>query len=112
MQIRDAARHPDRPISQFNSAGFEVGPLGPGLHVVVVRLEPGGMIGRHPAVECQALFPLVGSARVSGEDGTIHPVRPGQAAVWNSGEHHETSTTEGLVALILEGPDLADAFDG
>ena len=54
---------------------------------------------------------LTGDAVVSGgSDGSDGPVTigPGQAAVWEPYEPHETRTTEGLTALVLEGElDLA-----
>lgn len=109
MQILDASTYPDHSVDHFESAGFYVGPGGTSLHAVVVRLEPGGKIGRHPAVVAQALVPIVGNGLVSGADGAAHKISPGQVALWHQGEEHETSTPTGLIALILEG-DLSEAL--
>lgn len=111
MQILDASTYADRPVDRFDSAGFFVGPGGTSLHAVVVRLDPGGRIGRRPAVVAQLLVPIVGSGLVSGADGALHEISPGQVALWHQGEEHETSTRTGLLALILEG-DLSEALLG
>ncbi|MGH3481188.1 MAG: hypothetical protein ACRDQD_30750 [Nocardioidaceae bacterium] len=109
MQILDASTYPDHSVDRFDSAGFYVGPGGTSLHAVVARLEPGGKIGRHPAVVAQALVPIVGKGLVAGADGVSHEISPGQVALWHQGEEHETSTPSGLIALLLEG-DLSEAF--
>jgi quercetin dioxygenase-like cupin family protein len=111
VQILDVSAFPVHPVDRFDSAGFSVGPAGTSLHAVVVRLEPGGRIGRHPAVLAQALVPILGSGLASGADGTPHEISPGQAVLWRPGEEHETSTRTGLVALVLEG-DLSEALLG
>ena len=64
------------------------------------------MIGRHPAAGRQLLVVLEGDATVSGGsegDGDPVAIGPGQAAVWEPYEPHETRTTGGLTALVVEG---------
>ena len=36
------------------------------------------------------------------------PITVGEAAVWEPGEQHETTTRDGLVATILESEDAPD----
>lgn len=94
-----------RAVDRFGSVGFTIAPLGrlDAAHVAVARLSPGGVIGRHDAVGGQLLAGIEGSAVVSGADGVEHEIGPGRAAVWDAAENHETRTTTGVVALIIEG---------
>lgn len=104
MQILSASDFPDRLIDRFGSQGFQVGPVGEGLHGIIVRLDADGRIGRHPADEGQVLIPVTGDATVSGDDTRVScTVGPGQAVAWSPGESHETTTSGGLIAVILEG---------
>lgn len=105
-----------RRITHHGSGGMALWPLRarpdeepPPTHVVVVDLEAGGRIGRHPAVSWQLLVVVAGSGEVCGEDGRPVVVTAGQAALWSPGEEHETTTATGLTAVVLETtsePDL------
>jgi len=92
-------------IHAHGSVGFTLSPVvkGDDVVVVTVRLAPGGRIGRHPAVGRQVLAVLEGEGIVSGDDAVEQVLRPGQAAVWEPGEAHETRTVTGLTALVIEG---------
>lgn len=105
MRVLDLAELPHRPIEAHGSRGFSVGAFGLGAdtHLVSVALAAGGRIGRHPAVGRQLLVVLSGDAEVSGAEGTVRTLAPGQAAVWEPGEQHETRSARGLSALIVEG---------
>lgn len=105
MRILELDSVPHRPIDAHGSRGFEIGAFGVGADtsLVMVRLRPGGVIGRHPAAGRQLLVVLEGDARVSGGHGDPVDLRPGQAAVWEPHELHETRTTSGLVAMVVEG---------
>jgi quercetin dioxygenase-like cupin family protein len=93
-----------RDIDRFGSNGARIAPLARGeAQVVVVHLEAGGRLGRHPAAGRQVLAVVGGSGSVSGGDGVEQPVEPGVAAVWEPGEEHETRTETGLTAVIVEG---------
>lgn len=110
MRILDLGAVAHRPIEAHGSRGFEIGAFGVGADtsLVMVRLAPRGVIGRHPAAGRQLLVLLDGDAEVAGADGMAHDLRPGQAAVWEPGEAHSTRTTDGLTALVVEGDlDLA-----
>ena len=84
------------------------GPASPGspFQVAVFRVEPGGRIVRHPATYPQILAVLEGSGEVSGADGLAEPIGVGEAVFWRAGEEHETTTTVGMTALIVEGETL------
>ena len=105
MQILSLGGLPRRAIDAHGSQGFSVGAFGmtADAHLVAVTLRPGGVIGRHPAVGRQLLVVLSGEAEVAGSDSTVRTISVGEAAVWEPGEMHETRSTTGLVALIVEG---------
>ena len=75
---------PRRGIESPGSAGLTVGALGitADAHLVVVRLRPRGVIGRHPTAARQLLAVVSGDATVSGHDGVPVQIGPGHAAVW------------------------------
>jgi quercetin dioxygenase-like cupin family protein len=105
MGILDLTSGQSTPVSTFGSRAFSVAGLlrSDDAHMATVRLGPGGIIGRHPTVTMQLLVVLKGEATVSGEDDRAVTVGPGNAALWQPGEHHETRTASGLVALVIEG---------
>lgn len=105
MRVLDLAALPHRPVEAHGSRGFSVGAFGLGAdtHLVAVSLRPGGVIGRHPAIGRQLLVVLTGEAEVAGVEGVVHHLGPGEAAVWEPGEQHETRSPLGMTAVIVEG---------
>ena len=71
MRILDLTDLTGRPVSDFGSEGFSVAGLARGTdtHVVVLALEPGGIIGRHPAVGRQLLLLVAGDALSAATTG-------------------------------------------
>jgi quercetin dioxygenase-like cupin family protein len=92
--------------------GVTIAPLtgsilaGAPFQAAVFRIAPGGRIARHPASIPQILAVLEGAGEVSGADGVAEPIAAGEAVFWRAGEEHETTSTSGLTALILEGDEL------
>ena len=76
------------------------------FQAAIFRIAPGGRIARHPASIPQILAVLEGAGEVSGADGVAEPIAAGEAVFWRAGEEHETTSTSGLTALILEGDGL------
>ena len=105
MRILSLADLPRRQIDAHGSSRFAVGAFGicADAHLVAVTLAPGGVIGRHPAQGRQVLVVLAGEAQVAGYDATVRTIGPGEAAVWEPGEAHETRSPSGLLAMIVEG---------
>ena len=99
----DATR--GRELDHHGSSGFRLTPLAALAEgrIVVVRLAPGGRIGRHPAAGPQMFAVVSGEGTVSGADGDAQPIEAGVAAVWEPGEEHETRSEAGLTALVIEG---------
>jgi quercetin dioxygenase-like cupin family protein len=83
-------------------------PLAAGVPVqaAIFRLAPNGRIARHPATVPQILAVLEGAGRVSGADGEFQPIAAGEAVFWSVDEEHETETSDGLTALVLEADGL------
>ncbi len=105
MRIIRLGALPRQGVDNHGSQRFSVSALGitADAALVLVDLKPGGLIGRHPAVATQLLVVLDGDATVSGADGEPVEIGPGQAAVWDRGEPHETRSSGGLRALVVEG---------
>jgi quercetin dioxygenase-like cupin family protein len=110
---------PDKAISPSNELleRVTIAPLtasmqsGSKFQAAVFRLGLNGGIRRHPASVPQIIAVLEGTGEISGSEGTFEKVAKGDAVFFSEGEEHETRTDEGMVALILEGPDLTPFTD-
>lgn len=93
--------------------GVTIAPLtaslesGSSLQAAVLRLAPGGGIRRHPATVPQIMAVLEGGGEVCGGDGIFQIVGTDDAVYFPEGEEHEIRTSDGIVVLVLEGPDLS-----
>ncbi|HET7856421.1 MAG TPA: hypothetical protein VFL41_08195 [Gaiellaceae bacterium] len=76
-------------------------------HVVVIEVEAGGLVGRHPAVSVQLFVVVRGSGWVSGADGMRSQISAGEAVLWEAGEEHESGSDDGMTVLVVE----AEAID-
>jgi quercetin dioxygenase-like cupin family protein len=81
------------------------------IQAAIFRFAPGGGLRRHPATYPQILAVLEGAGIVSGADGIEGPIVAGEAVFWHEGEEHETKSSDGLTALIIEGETI-DRFRG
>lgn len=107
MQILDVSGRAGFSERRFDSQRFTVTPLlRHAASVAVLHLEAGGCIGRHPAEGHQVLVVVEGQGTVSSSDGVEQTIHAGYAAVWEPGESHETRTSDGLTAVVSEGPDI------
>ena len=77
------------------------------LHVGCMRLDPGGSVGYHQATTPQLFAVVEGSGWISsGQERRRLPISSGGAVVWATGEWHEVGTEHGLVAIVVEAPEL------
>ena len=107
MRIIDCSSQAGTDDERFGSHGFNATPLvRHAATAAILRLAPGGAIGRHPAVGHQVFAVIDGSGTVNGEDGVEVAIQAGQAVVWAPNESHETRSETGLTAVVTEGPDL------
>jgi len=80
------------------------------VHLTCLSVEPGGVIGTHPATEAQ-LFPMIaGAGWTAGPDGEQVPITTGWGVKWDAGEIHTSGTETGLTAPAIEGVPL-DLFE-
>ena len=78
------------------------------LHVGCMRLGPGGSVGYHQATTPQLFAVVEGSGWISsGEERLREPISSGVAVLWDEGEWHEVGTDGGLVAIVVEGAQIA-----
>ena len=73
----------------------------------MIEIEPGGVVGRHPAAVAQLFVVVEGSGWVSGGGGEREPIAAGEAVLWEEGEEHESGSEGGMTALVLEAESFA-----
>jgi quercetin dioxygenase-like cupin family protein len=109
LKIFDLERAEARQITHYGSAGATATlltiPEGD-AHVVRIRLDPGGVLGRHAARADQLFIVVEGEGVASGADGNATAVAAGTAVFWAAGEEHETRSDTGLTAIAVESPRL------
>lgn len=108
MRIIDLDPDQGRSIAQYGSVGLRGFGLVDSEHVnvVVLHVEAGGQIGRHPATQDQLFVVVQGTGTVCGEGGDWRPIRAGQAALWAAGENHTTTAEDALTAIVIEMPQM------
>ena len=85
---------------------FSIGPLigdDSRARVELIRISPGGTIGRHPASASQLFAVVMGSAWVSGADGVGRTIEAGYGAVWAAGEDDDAHSPYGATAVLHRG---------
>jgi quercetin dioxygenase-like cupin family protein len=106
--------HAGRPVSAFGSQSAAIAHIvraGTACSAVAIHLEPGGVLGAHPAAQEQLFLVVAGRGRFRGEEGIRHDAIPGRAAFWRQGEVHETRAGhDGLTAVVLEGDGFGEAI--
>ncbi|MFC3746505.1 cupin [Paenibacillus sp. GCM10012306] len=78
-------------------------------HIGCMFLEGNGIVGYHQAVIPQLLLIMAGEGLVRGETDEYVKVQAGDAVFWQKEEWHETKTSTGLTALIIESETLNPA---
>jgi len=109
MRIVQPAMGPGNVIDRYGSAGAQrLGGVrfdGSG-GLTFITLTAGGHLGRHPAPLAQLFCVVRGEGWVSGDDGSRVAIAAGEAAVWESGEQHESGTDSGMTVAVLEASSL------
>jgi quercetin dioxygenase-like cupin family protein len=96
----------ERDVTAPGSSGARVRRLAGGAHVVVIEIEPGGLVARHPAAGFQLFAVVMGSGWVSGAQGERETIAAGEAVLWEPGEEHESASEEGMTVLVVEAESL------
>lgn len=80
------------------------------VHIGAMHLQANGIIGYHEAVVSQLLLIVDGEGYVCGTNKEKVKINAGQAVFWEKGELHETSTENGLTAIVIEAENLEQAI--
>jgi len=70
---------------------------------IAMHLAAGDAVGEHEADARQLFLVVRGSGWVSGGDGVRHPIGEDHAAIIEPGEPHAAGTSDGMVAIVVEG---------
>jgi len=99
---------PTSKITQHDSAGATIAGVARASGVVriaLLHLDAGGVVGMHPAVGPQ-LFLVVAGEGVVRVEAESRSIAVGQAALWEDAELHETTSDNGLTAVIVEAESI------
>lgn len=94
-----------RRIDQFDSRGASSVDLAHGegeAHAYAIHIEPGGVIGPHPAGFDQLFLVVRGSGWVAGADGVRHAVGLERGAFIPTGEMHSKGSDVGMLAIMVQ----------
>jgi len=69
-------------------------------------LDADGVIGYHQTVQPQLLLIVSGEGEVRGEKEEYVKVAVGEAVFWQQGEWHETKSSTGMTAIVIESEEL------
>ncbi len=106
MKAISFSEYQGRTVSEYGSIEARYTRIGTGDAAVgIMRLGPGGKLGRHSAGRPQLMVVLAGTGRAQGGEAIGMDIGPGMAVTWHEGEEHETSTETGLDLLIIEAAD-------
>ncbi len=72
------------------------------LHIHSMYIGPQGLVGYHAASAPQLFLVVSGEGWVSAEGMKELRLTAGQAAYWEKGEMHESGSSSGMLAIILE----------
>ena len=99
----------EKRIGRYGSVGARATRIAAGtgeVNLTWLTVEPGGVIGTHPATGSQLFLVVAGDGWVAGPDGERVAICAGSGVRWDAGEEHACGTTAGLTALAIEGTPL------
>ena len=99
----------ERLVRSYNSQRFRATRIAAGngqVSLTCLSVEPGGVIGTHPAAAAQLFLVVTGEGWAAGPDGERVPITAGWGVRWDAGEIHTSGTETGFTALAVEGAPL------
>jgi hypothetical protein len=99
----------EKVVDQFGSAGVRATRIAAGagpVRLTCLTVDPGGVIGMHPATETQLFLVVGGDGWATGPDAARIPLTAGWGVRWEAGEDHMSGTDTGLTAIAIEGTSL------
>jgi hypothetical protein len=100
-------------IRNYGSEGLRATRIAAGngqVRLTCLTVEPGGVIGTHPATDPRLFLVIAGEGWAAGPDGERVPISAGWGVRWDTEESHTSGTETGLTALAVEGAPL-DLFE-
>jgi hypothetical protein len=97
-------------IQRYGSEGLRATRIAEGdgqMRLTCLTVEPGGVIGTHPATDTQLFLVMAGEGWTAGAGGEQVPITTGWGVRWDAGEMHTSGTETGLTALAIEGAALS-----
>lgn len=97
-------------IENYGSKNLSLVPMLRGvadnIQIVCMHLQQGGLVGLHQAAAPQLFVVVEGEGWVKGQENKEVHISKGEIAFWDKGEWHETTTENGLVAIVIEGENI------
>ena len=112
MEFYSFAKQHGRNITQYDS-NFIISRLAiteTRAAISCLYLEENGIIGYHEATVNQILYVVQGECDVCNEQKQYKTLRAGDVVFWEKGEFHETKTTTGVTAIVIEGEALSPKY--
>ncbi|TDL38288.1 cupin [Macrococcoides bohemicum] len=109
MKILDIKRENAIRVDKFDSLDFYINRItniNSKVMINIANLDSNGVIGSHKAPVNQLLIVTNGEGKVRTNTTDFIPISINQAVFFNAGEVHETRSDTGMVAIIIESPDL------
>jgi quercetin dioxygenase-like cupin family protein len=108
MEIFKFNKESGRKISAFQSDFImsRIIQTNKAAHIGCMHVEENGIIGYHQAVVPQLLLVVSGEGYVRNDREEYIKVQPGDAVFWEKDEWHETKSTNGLTAIVIESEEL------
>lgn len=114
MEILDFAREPGVDVSNEGPSRARWLPMaesdGP-CRIGRMSFGPDGLLEMHPTGVDQLFCVVEGSGWVRVEDGPTQALTSGQAAVWRTGEIHESGSDDGMEVIIIQAEHLTVGLD-
>ncbi len=112
MQLIRFDQNHAHPIEHYQSIGASHAAIGHSTaetRLGCIYIEPGGILGAHPAGVDQFFLVVSGEGWISGEDGQRTAVSAGTGALWRAGEMHESGSDRGMTAIVIQASQLVMA---
>ncbi|MCZ8537081.1 cupin domain-containing protein [Paenisporosarcina quisquiliarum] len=108
MEFYTFNKESGKQISKFNSDFImsRIIQTDKATNIGCMHLDKNGIVGYHQAVVPQLLLILSGEGTVRNDQEEYIKVQAGEAVFWEKDEWHETKTTEGLTAIVIESFEL------
>ncbi|MCR2799455.1 cupin domain-containing protein [Microbacterium sp. zg-Y818] len=78
------------------------------VNIGCMHLGANGVVGYHQTAAPQLLLVVSGQGAVRSGEESVR-IGPGDAVFWTRGEWHETTSEQGLTALVIESAELDPA---